>query len=172
MTNRLIAPTERALNLWASAIHHSAWGGTAHPSPAEALCDPAAPQPTCRFAHGSEQTYDASRDKYEGRARTRPNYVILAAIESVDRALSSSRAPVWFRRYLLFKYPTTGRYAPNETDQVHEREFVTTGLVEELVGGIDAPQATKCAARTVRAVERAFLRVLARELENRKNKTT
>ena len=165
--------TERALNIWASAIHHRAGGAEGHPVPREVHNEPAPGAATTSEAASSELTYDATKDKYSKRLRPRAELRVLAAIESVERALAACGATETLRRYLLFKYPTVGRYAPRRraakgTDPEGDpaTAFVQSGHLAGVFGTFRTSTFMKCAARALEAAERAFLVQLMKDLTN------
>lgn len=96
------------LNVWASKEYHEAGGGSGYPLLEEILLEPAFPEPVTRPATDSEYLYDATPGKYERSPKW--SDAVLSRWEMVENCLVD--APEWVRAYLLFKYPTTGRYGP------------------------------------------------------------
>lgn len=169
---RTMAPADTALNVWASALHHRAAGGTGWPVYQEALTDPAPVPPSKQIADRSDQTYDATRGKYETHG-VRLDVRVASAIESVERAMGDCSAPDWLRRYLLFKYPTVGRYVPRlrsakGTDPEYDpaRAFVDSGHWSDVLGTLDSPQIRRNAAKTLKSSEREFKSILREALRN------
>ncbi|MCH8977931.1 MAG: hypothetical protein IH945_01650 [Armatimonadetes bacterium] len=169
---RTMAPVDTALNVWASVRHHQAAGGTDWPVYREILTDPAPVPESRQIADRSDQTYDATRGKYE-RRRPRTDVRVTSAIECVERALGSCKAPDWLRRFLLFKYPTVGRYVPRlrvakSADPEYDpaRAFVDSGHWSDVLGTLDSPQLRRNAAKTMKSAEREFKSVLRTELRN------
>lgn len=157
-----LPPVEVALNVWASACWHSAHGGAGHPVYEEILCDPVPVEDSRQIADRADLLYDASRSKYVRRSRE-IDIRVTSAIEQVERALSSCDAPDWLRRYLLFKYPTTGRYGPikrvakhSDPDYDPARAFVESGHFSDVIGSIESPQVRRNSGRLVKSVERGI----------------
>lgn len=165
--------TQSALDVWAAARHHAAQGALGHPRYEEIFGEPGRPRFNLPSQCSSDETYDGTKGKYEMEAPPAVDFRILASIETVERALRASKAPEWFRRYLLFKHPRYGRFSPNravvkETDPEDDaRAFVESGHMLWMLGGLRSTYLLHAIVRTVRATERAFLRVLAREMANR-----
>jgi hypothetical protein len=165
--------TQSALDVWAAARHHAAQGALGHPRYEEIFGEPGRPRFNLPSQCSSDETYDGTKGKYEMEAPPVVDHRILASIETVERALRACKAPEWFRRYLLFKHPRYGRFAPNralvkEADPEDDaRAFVESGHMLWMLGGLRSIYLLRTLVRTVRATERAFLRVLARELANR-----
>lgn len=172
VVRRTMAPAETALNVWASALHHQAAGGSGWPVYREILSDPAPVLPSMQIADRSDETYDATRGKYERRA-IQNDVRVASAIELVERAFSACEAPDWLRRYLLFKYPNVGRYAPKlrvakSADPEYDpaRAFIDSGYWSDVLGTLDSPQIRRNAAKTVKSGEREFKAVLRAEVRN------
>ncbi len=164
---------QSALDVWAAARHHAAHGAEGHPPYDEIFNEPPRPTSTELVAVSSYNTYDATKGKYDGVPRELIDYRILASIETVERALRKCRAPVWFKRYLLFKHPRFGRFAPKraiikDTDPEDDaRAFVESGHMCWMIGGFASLYLTRSLVRTVRATEREFTFRLLKEMANR-----
>lgn len=98
---------DRALSAWAAVVASRAECARLVPSLEDVLEEPEQPEWTARVSTDSGETYDATRGKYEARQtvdlRTQAYYVLVA------RAIAGR--PEWFRAYVLYAYPVTGRYA-------------------------------------------------------------
>jgi hypothetical protein len=172
-SNLIDYATERALNIWASVIHHREEGAERHPLYDEIFDEPMPPTPSDAPAECSEYLYDATPYKYRSRPDERPDYRILSAMETVERTFRKSGAPSWMRHYLLFKYPTTGRFMPKRPvvegiDAADEpaKAFVKTGEVTHVFGCFSTRTFLYSAARAIEATERAFIALLRREIRN------
>ena len=161
-----LPPVEVALNVWASARWHSAMGGSGYPVYEQVLRDPLPVADSKQIADRSDTLYDASRSKYIRRDRI-SDVRVTSAIEQVERALSECAAPDWLRRYLLFKYPTTGWYGPKkrvaknaDPDYDPARAFVDSGHWQDVLGKLDSPQLRRNAGKAIKSVERAFRTIL------------
>ena len=169
---RTMAPVDTALNVWASVRHHQAAGGTDWPIYREILTDPAPVPESRQIADRSDQTYDATRGKYE-RRWPRTDVRVTSAVECVERAMAACKAPDWLRRFLLFKYPKVGRYVPRlrvakSADPEYDpaRAFIDSGHWSDVLGTLDSPQIRRNAAKTLKSAEREFKSVLRTELRN------
>jgi len=154
--------SEVALNVWASARWHTAMGGAGHPVYEECLREPIRAEESKQIADRSDLLYDASRSKYVRRDRTN-DVRVTSAIEQVERALTECQAPDWLRRFLLFKYPTTGRYGPSkrvaknaDPDYDPARAFVESGHFNDVLGTLDSPQVRRNAVKLIKSVERGM----------------
>jgi hypothetical protein len=169
----IITAAQSALDVWAAARHHAAHGAEGHPPYEEIFNEPPLPSSTELVATSGFHTYDATKGKYDGIPKPLIDYRILASIETVERALRKCRAPDWFKRYLLFKHPRFGRFAPKRaivpyTDPEDDaRAFVESGHMGWMMGGIASLYLTRSLVRTVRATEREFTLRLLREMANR-----
>lgn len=149
---------ETALSLWASAIFHRAGMAEGHPLTTAVLRELAS-------------TPDVERYLVRLRARVQPD--VLSAAEIVERTLDVVEAPVWFRAFLLFKYPMGGRYEPERKvrgtygawDGPAEG-FVLSGHFDCVTGAIASSQVRRDSVKLVKSAERAFNVRLSREMAN------
>ena len=157
-----LPPVEVALNVWASARWHSAMGGSGHPVYEQVLDDPLPVAVSHQLADRSDSLYDSSSGKYVRRDRF-TDVRVTSAIEQVERALRECAAPDWLRRYLLFKYPSTGRYGPvkrvaknADPDYDPARAFVDSGHFTDVLGTLDSPQLRRNACKVIKSIERGL----------------
>lgn len=152
---------EWTVNVWASAVHHEANGGSAYPSYLDVFSEPAPPPPlgpTVPVCDRSDEPYDADLRKYKAQPNFDPR--ILDSVLAVEQSLTEVGAHEWFVAFLLWKYPTTGRYGPQfrvYCDADHpERSFVESGVHH----GLLATDNERKAVSKVRKCEREFFHVL------------
>ena len=151
---------EWTVNVWASAVHHAANGGSAYPSYLDVFAEPLPVPPlgpTVPQCDRSDEAYDADLRKYKAQ----PSFDdrILDSVLAVERALEAVRAREWFVVFLLWKYPTMGRYGPSfrvycDPDRP-EWSFVESGVHHGLLNVCDSERK---AVQQVRKCEREFFR--------------
>ena len=163
-TKRPMRPTDRVLNVWASARHQEARGA----GPIEyagVFREPPPPEasPPGKDCTRSDELYEGSPKKYEELPKSHQDPKVLSAIEAVEYVLADADlCPGWVRDYLLFRYPEQGRYVPERsTDGFDlEREFVEAGGMKNAAGGKLSRGEISSAASMVRMKVRSFVRQL------------
>lgn len=127
----VMSPAPTVLNLWASLVWHRVEGDGSALSVADVLCSPVmvdsdtkeavtdpCPIALPKLAWDSEDTYQADPMKYK---KGKPKYsdTLVGALVVVNRSLKETSAPEWFKRWLLWRWPDSGRFAhefPDDAD--------------------------------------------------------